>query len=193
MPGREIWDLLDRNSTSEESASEFSLSVHDLFMSANKAIRWGNLPSGSFMCVWKSFGLIPSQTFSSWAAAPACQINIDRHLCHQMRGIKVSSLCCSPRFQHNLCVWICTNTSVESRVGTALNRRQTRNRTSTPGVLGWYCGSGLYISYLDLNKMTHVRDWDWLSPESFHRFCSPNIIFWTAHTGKNDSCRDCKA
>lgn len=29
-----------------------------------------NLPSGSFMCVWKSFGLIRSQTCYSWAPAP---------------------------------------------------------------------------------------------------------------------------
>lgn len=41
------WDFPKRNSTTEESASEFSLSTYDLFMRVNKAIRWGNLPSSS--------------------------------------------------------------------------------------------------------------------------------------------------
>ena len=46
------WDLPLRNSTTVESASEYSLPASDLFMRANKAIRWGNLPSGKFMCVF---------------------------------------------------------------------------------------------------------------------------------------------
>lgn len=44
------WDLPVRNSTTQ-SESKYSLPASDLFMRANKAIRWGNLPSGRFMCV----------------------------------------------------------------------------------------------------------------------------------------------
>lgn len=163
------WDFLERNSTSEESASEFSLSVHDLFMRVNKAIRWGNLPSGSFMCVWKSFGLIHSQTFHSWAPAPVCQIHIDPHLCHQMWGIKVSPLYCSLIFSR-----IFANKSAQThqwRGGVAQLSVMDRRAIIPQHRVLWYdYGSSLYMSYLDLNKMIHFRDSDWLSPESYQRF-----------------------
>lgn len=105
----ETWDFLERNYTSEESASEFSLFLHVLFMRVNKAIRGGNLPSGRFMCVWKSLawsllrrftpGLLPQyvryasiRTFAIRCGASKCrpctvpsasaeslQINLQKH------------------------------------------------------------------------------------------------------------------
>lgn len=59
-----MWDLPVRHSTTQ-SESEYSLPASDLFMKANKAIRWGNLPSGRFMCVlcttecWEVLWLYP--------------------------------------------------------------------------------------------------------------------------------------
>lgn len=94
----------------------------------------------------------------------------------------------------SVCMNLHKHINGESRVWhSSQSWTNTQSYLNVPSVLGRYYSSGLYIS-LDLNTMTHVRDSDCLSPESFHRFCSPNIIFWTARTGKkNDSCRDCEA
>lgn len=110
------WDLPVRNSTTEESASEYSLPATDLFMRANKAIRWENLPNGRFMCVFcapenvgKCFGFIHSQPADySGALALVCVRNfllvcasgyISIHiyvLCHHVLGFKAFFLHNSP-------------------------------------------------------------------------------------------------
>lgn len=98
-----------------------------------------------------------------------------------------------PHLEQNLCEWICTNPPVKGRGGTAVNHGQT----SKHPVLWYDYGASLYTSYLDLNKMIHFRDSDWLSPKSFQRFffffIYFNVIFWDCSRRENDSCCDCKA
>lgn len=184
----ETWDFRERNSTSEESASEFSLSVHDLFMRVNKVIRWGNLPSESFMCFWKSFGLIYSQMFYSWAPAPVCQTHIDPHLSHQMWGIKVSPLYCSPIFSR-----IFANESAQSHQwrGEGWQSSQWTGYANTR-----CCGmimAEVYtcLTWIETKQYTLETHTD--SPlKSFQLFFF-NIIFLDCSQRENYSYCDCKA
>ena len=182
-----VWDLPVRSSTTEEeSASEYSLPASDLFMRANKAIRWENLPSGRSMCVfcatecWKVLRRDPFP--ASWllwgAGISLCQklvrfrVYIYPHLCPPPPRVGLQSLVCvlrsTPRLKESLCN---LNRSYSTLIAQTYpggvgrgggSAPTTRTNRQTPGVLrGYHYGSTrLYTSSLDQNKARHFR---WLN------------------------------
>lgn len=101
-----------------------------------------------------------------------------------------------PHLQQNLCKRICTNTSVKGRGGVAQLSVMDRRAIIPQHPVLWYdYGSSLYMSYLDLNKMIHFRDSDWLSPESYQRFFLYIYIynFLDCSHREDDSCCNCEA
>lgn len=86
----EIGGFQERNSTSEESASEFS------FLYMIYSWEWTKQSDEEISqvegsCVFESpLAYIHSQTFHSQARAPLCHMYTDPRLCHQRTGIEVS-------------------------------------------------------------------------------------------------------
>lgn len=150
-------------------------------MSANKAIRWGNLPSGGFMCVlctsecWEVLGLhpFPARWLLMGAGISLCQklvcfrVYIYPHLCPLPPCVWLQSLfpALLPPFSWSLCNLNCTYSSLIAQ--------------TYPGVLGWvvlsawanqqtpgilqgyhYYSTGLYTPCLDQNKARYFR---WLN------------------------------
>lgn len=183
VPLTPVWASPVRSSTTEEeSASEYSLPASDLFMRANKAIRWENLPSGRSMCVfcatecWKVPRRDPFP--ASWllwgAGISLCQklvrfrVYIYPHLCPPPPRVGLQSLVRerrSPlRLKESVCNW---NRSYSSLIAQTLSGRgwggggwispTSRTNRQTPGVLwGYHYGSTrLYTSSLDQNKAGH--------------------------------------
>lgn len=146
VPLTPVWASPVRSSTTEEeSASEYSLPASDLFMRANKAIRWENLPSGRSMCVfcatecWKVPRRDPFP--ASWllwgAGISLCQklvrfrVYIYPHLCPPPPRVGLQSLVRerrSPlRLKESVCNW---NRSYSSLIAQTLSGR------------GWGGGAG---------------------------------------------------
>lgn len=116
-------------------------------MRVDKAIRWGSLPSGTFMCVWEFFSQ-PHDYFG--ALVLVCVTNLCASgyiclhiyvLCHQVLGIKAFAWAFPPSLQESLqfkwLIFISEGTIISEKRSSrsALN---TWTDTQTPGVLLGY-------------------------------------------------------
>lgn len=143
-------------------------------MRVNKAIRWGNLPSGRFMHVWKFFGFIQSQPADySGALALVCIRNLCASgyksihiyvLCHHVLGFKAFCLHCSLislQFKSLILLYSLIAQTYPGK-GWDRNGLHTWGSAQTPGVLqGYHYGSTGYIRPARIK--TKTRPFRWLN------------------------------